>query len=658
VTPLHPVLAHAGWGVGGGYPVRRSVRRAVRGSVSTVCYAEAHAVTEAESGRVEERKAKPGPTPCTITFSYGHTAQILDVPRSMRAPEILAALGLNSSRPVVAIVGGASKLEERVKPRLAQLFSRAVARVAADRGALIIDGGTAAGVMAIIGQGVADRGHRSTLLGVAPAAKVTYPGGPSADSVPDGAPLEPNHTHFVLVQDSDWGGEVGTMDALAQALAGDQPAVTILADGGPIAVDEVVRSVRRRWPILVLAGSGRFADQLVKLSKNERAKAVEDPRFAEILAEGKLHVFPATGTVEDLARVLNRYFDPPEPDPALDAAWRLFAWLDVNATAERTTFERLQKWIIRLGVLATALALVQSQLSLGLPPDVMRLLPDWLATSPVSWLIPQGLQFTLVLVTVVTTILLGAVARFKAGSRWVLLRGGAEAVKREIFRYRARANPYGDPTPIDDARRSQQLANRVNVIANNIFTTEISELALRPYRGTIPPQMYGAGADDSGFGQLSPSRYVAIRVGDQITYYRGRAMQLDRRLKRAHWAMLVLGGVATLLAAVGAQLWVPMAAALIAAVGAYLEYQQVGATLAKYNQAIANLLGIEAWWGALPESEKGSADTLNKLVGSTEDVLQAELSGWVRQMHDALDRLRSSQQRGSSQDGEGGRNSA
>ncbi len=72
--------------------------------------------------------------------------------------------------------GGSADLEAALKPHLFQLFSRGIARVAVDSGALIIDGGTQAGVMEIIGQGVAERGRKSPLLGIAPAGKVTYPG--------------------------------------------------------------------------------------------------------------------------------------------------------------------------------------------------------------------------------------------------------------------------------------------------------------------------------------------------------------------------------------------------------------------------------------------------------------------------------------------------
>ena len=203
---------------------------------------------------------------------------------------------------MIIVTGGAGGLDkdmesnEELRSRLVQLFSRGIARAAVDADALIIDGGTQSGVMALIGQGVADRGRKSVLLGVSPAGKVTYPGGPAEGSVEDGGPLDPNHSHFVLVQADEWGGETETMYELAEALAqgvlgppppaegaGTQddeekmpskeiPVVTVLVSGGldGIAKGEALRSVRHGWPIIVVEGSGRLADEIVRLWKKKK----------------------------------------------------------------------------------------------------------------------------------------------------------------------------------------------------------------------------------------------------------------------------------------------------------------------------------------------------------------------------------------------------
>jgi TRPM family ion channel len=151
------------------------------------------------------------------------------------------------------VFGGAKGLDDSRKARLAELFIGAIAPAAAELGALIIDGGTQSGVMAMMGEAVAKDGRRSQLLGMAPAGKVTYPSGPAHASIADGAPLEPNHSHFVLVESNEWGGETGTTFELACAF--DAPTVAILVNGGAIAADESLRSVRNGWPLLVIEGS-------------------------------------------------------------------------------------------------------------------------------------------------------------------------------------------------------------------------------------------------------------------------------------------------------------------------------------------------------------------------------------------------------------------
>jgi hypothetical protein len=146
---------------------------------------------------------------------------------------------------LILLIGGADK-----KLSLpAQLFSRGIARAAADAEALIIDGGTQAGVMQIMGQSIADRGRKSSLLGVAPAGKVTYPGGPTVAGN-DSAPLDPNHSHFVLVDGNEWGSETETLFELAAAF--NVPVLAILVNGGAIAKDELLQSVRRSWPVIVI----------------------------------------------------------------------------------------------------------------------------------------------------------------------------------------------------------------------------------------------------------------------------------------------------------------------------------------------------------------------------------------------------------------------
>ena len=88
-----------------------------------------------------------------------------------------------------------------------------------------------------------------------PSGKVTYPDGLAEGSIENGAPLDPDHSHFVLVESKEWGGETEMMFKLAKALASKIPAITILANGGDISRKEVLLSVRQGWPIIVMVKS-------------------------------------------------------------------------------------------------------------------------------------------------------------------------------------------------------------------------------------------------------------------------------------------------------------------------------------------------------------------------------------------------------------------
>jgi hypothetical protein len=242
-------------------------------------------------------------TKTTITFDNGNHALVVTAPCDASAKAILDTLEIASPRAVILLFGGAAGLNDSRKTRLATLFSDGVIAVASELGALIIDGGTQSGVMKIMGEALAARPERCQLLGVAPKGKVTQPEISGASVVPDGAPLEPNHSHFVLVESNEWGGETPKMLELARAF--NAPIVAILVNGGAIAADEALQSVRNGWPLLVIAGSGRFADELsAAVGDGQPAKSAE---VNEIAHSGRVTLFH----VDDVAKRLR------------DAVWQI-----------------------------------------------------------------------------------------------------------------------------------------------------------------------------------------------------------------------------------------------------------------------------------------------------------------------------------------------
>jgi hypothetical protein len=240
----------------------------------------------------------------TITFENGNRAVVITASRDVNAKAILNALEIAPPRAVILLFGGAAGLDDARKAHLATLFADGVTPVAAELGALIIDGGTQSGVMAMMGEAVARSPGTSQLLGIAPKGKIRPPEIAGTTPVSDGAPLEPNHSHFVLVESTEWGGETGKMLELARAF--NAPVVAILVNGGAIAADEALQSVRNGWQLLVVEGSGRFADELSAAVRDGQATKSLEAR--EIARSGRVALFhvddPAKKLQDELRRLL------------------------------------------------------------------------------------------------------------------------------------------------------------------------------------------------------------------------------------------------------------------------------------------------------------------------------------------------------------------
>ena len=238
----------------------------------------------------------------TITFANGNHAVVVTVPPDASANAILDALQIASPRAVILLFGGAAGLDDSRKTDLATLFADGVTPVAAELGALIIDGGTQSGVMAMMGEAVARHPGKCQLLGIAPNGKIARPEISGASAASDGAPLEPNHSHFVLVESNEWGGETTTMLELARAF--NAPIVAILVNGGAIAVDEASQSVRNEWQLLVIEGSGRFADELSAAIRD--GQVVKSVEVSEIARSGRVTLFHVDDAAEKLRDQLRR----------------------------------------------------------------------------------------------------------------------------------------------------------------------------------------------------------------------------------------------------------------------------------------------------------------------------------------------------------------
>jgi hypothetical protein len=243
-----------------------------------------------------------------IVFPNRNQAHAVFFPSGARVQDLPSLLQLPSFHDLIMIAGGAGFMDGTLYPNLEQLFTHGIASLAATRNALIIDGGTQAGVMELMGTGIAEQQHRSPLLGVSPAGRVSYPELPGIAANEDRAPLDPNHSHFVLVETDEWGGETATMYELAHLFSQDHPSLAIIINGGAIAIQEALYNVRQKRPIILLEGSGRAADEIATLWR-QKPSVISDPVLSEIIQHGEIYLLPVTASEIELLQLAQQLLD-------------------------------------------------------------------------------------------------------------------------------------------------------------------------------------------------------------------------------------------------------------------------------------------------------------------------------------------------------------
>ncbi|TAK14367.1 MAG: DUF4231 domain-containing protein [Anaerolineae bacterium] len=314
-----------------------------------------------------------------------------------------------------------------------------------------------------------------------------------------------------------------------------------------------------------------------------------------------------------------------EPNPTLIDAWQVFADFDLNAINTQDRFRRLRRQILMLGVVATVMAIVYE---------------GYVAASTAAFIgIPVATMFRVVVVLLPITVsmLLTWANRFERGLNYVLLRGAAETLKREIFEFRTKKGEYNDAAHVLEPRELK-LWQRVQTISERLMKTEVNKDGLETYKGILPPANAVAPNDD-GFSFLPPDAYIRQRLEDQLSFYQGKIVRYGKKIRELNWRIILFGAVGTALAAFGFEIWIAATTAIVGAITTYLEYNQYENTLIGYNQAARDLESIRMWWRATPSLEKEDHTTFERLVENTESVLSNEHGGWIQNMKDALEAL-------------------
>ncbi|MEO8610782.1 MAG: hypothetical protein ABI690_22990 [Chloroflexota bacterium] len=248
-----------------------------------------------------------------IAFDDGRAAFAVNVPRRFDPHSVGKLLGFNHPQPTIYVTGGASAMSPEDMAATRTVVEKGLARFAEERGAIIIDGGTQAGIPVLIGDSRQKNRFRFPLVGITPLEMARYPG--YENDNPHAAPLNTAHSHFVLTAGDEFGDESDMITQLTDALSGsgEQPALGILINGGKIAREEVyarTTSEKLSFPLIVLEGTGRFADILAHAFYEGHT---EEADLQAIINKGRLQMVSVNDGPDALRARLGTYFDAHKP---------------------------------------------------------------------------------------------------------------------------------------------------------------------------------------------------------------------------------------------------------------------------------------------------------------------------------------------------------
>jgi hypothetical protein len=218
-----------------------------------------------------------------------------------------------------------------------------------------------------------------------------------------------------------------------------------------------------------------------------------------------------------------------------------------------------------------------------------------------------------------------------------MLRGNAEAIKSEIYRYRSQADTYNDEETKENSRQAK-MTHVINTINDQLLDTDVMNVTLPPYKGSMPPEIDCTLGIDDGLSALTPERYIVFRLDDQLNFFHQRTRALERRARSMRWLMYIAGGAGTLLAVAGFELWVALTTTIFTTCVTYLEYEQTETTLRKYNIVATLLENVKNWWISLTPEEKEQQPNKDRLIVTTESALREEGTGWMSLLQDAVSR--------------------
>jgi hypothetical protein len=193
-----------------------------------------------------------------IPLKHGIDAPAANIANHTELGEALKQLGILRPKKVIVLIGGADGiglLDQLAVKKAVEVL----ARLAEELNAVVVDGGTQAGIMTEIGNQRKNHSFSFPLIGVVFDSLLTK-------EEPKNI-LDPNHTHFIFIPGDEWGDESAWIAKIATRIAEGEKSITVLVNGGEISQQDVQHSLNEDRHVFIMRGTGRLADEITLTHK-------------------------------------------------------------------------------------------------------------------------------------------------------------------------------------------------------------------------------------------------------------------------------------------------------------------------------------------------------------------------------------------------------
>ena len=133
---------------------------------------------------------------------------------------------------------------------------------------------------------------------------------------------------------------------------------------------------------------------------------------------------------------------------------------------------------------------------------------------------------------------------------------------------------------------------------------------------------------DSHYEPVHPDGYLKFRLVKAMNFYKSRIPTYNRVRNTAQFLLVSGSIVSGAVAFFGISEWAAIISAFSLAISALMEFQGTNSKLTRYSGTVHSLQQVIMWWQTLPPIEKSNVYNIDRLVTSTEGILQMEQQSW------------------------------